>query len=455
MEHMGLGKEYLENALGYSVDKFELTAGSNLGDGYTCALLRVDVWKVYDEPGDPISIIVKCYPLNESRQEFLESWNIFKVELGMYERVIPALTKFLEILPESERMPLPFAPMIFGQYIKPEDRLSLGRPLKPSDNSIVMPDLRKMPKGPFILRDRFLGFDLDHCMLVIENQARLHAIAWAYKSKRGHDSLHEEFPFLDNKFGELLKAFSSYTEANIRTNEALFHDRPEILGALEHLKSIYASVEELYYECGVNHKEKGHTKDNILKVPGEIVQDEVPWRTLLHGDCWSNNMMFRYDEETGRPVQVIFIDLQISRESDPMIDISYALFTSAQLDVRRKHLKSMLHVYFDTFTEICDKFSVEPFPGWSWKEFNRRFHRAQVIGGYMALDLHIMLKCTDEMENLDDTMAKLDTKGEDETDNTQKVVNFFTQIANTKKVHPAFLPRFSAVFEELIEDGIL
>ncbi|CAG7689981.1 unnamed protein product, partial [Allacma fusca] len=60
------------------------------------------------------------------------------------------------------RVPLPFAPMIFGQYIKPEDRLKLGRPLKPLDNSIVMPDLRKPANGPFILRDRFLGFDLDH-----------------------------------------------------------------------------------------------------------------------------------------------------------------------------------------------------------------------------------------------------------------------------------------------------
>ncbi|CAG7786220.1 unnamed protein product, partial [Allacma fusca] len=116
MEDTGLSKEFLENALGYRIEKFEVKAGSNLGDGYTCALFGVDVWKVA-EPENPISIVVKCYPVNESRQEFLETGNIFKIELGMYDTVIPALTKFQEILPEKERVPLPFAPMIFGQYI--------------------------------------------------------------------------------------------------------------------------------------------------------------------------------------------------------------------------------------------------------------------------------------------------------------------------------------------------
>ncbi|CAG7831095.1 unnamed protein product, partial [Allacma fusca] len=316
-------------------------------------------------------------------------------------------------------------------------------------------DLRKPANGPFILRDRFLGFDLDHYKLVIENQAALHAISWAYKSKRGLDSLYEDFPVLDNDYGEMLKAFMSFTESNIKTNEELFHDRPEIVRALGHLRGTYNSAGGLYWDCDLGQKERGHTKDTILKVPGEIVEDEVPWRTILHGDCWSNNMMFRYDEKTGRPVQVIFIDLQMSRESDPMNDVCYTIFTSAQPDVRRKHLQSMLHVYYDTFTGICEKFGVEPLPGWSWKELNRRFHRAQIIGGFMALGLHIMLKCTDDMENLDDAMSKLDTKREGDTDTSQKMADFFSEMVNAKKLHPAVLPRLCAVFEELIEDGIL
>ena len=110
-----------------------------------------------------------------------------------------------------------------------------------------------------------------------------------------------------------------------------------------------------------------------------------PWEVLLHGDAWSNNMIFRYDEVTKKPVEIILIDLQLCREGDPFSDVNYTLFVSTNEDLRRKHLTSMLHLYYDTFTEICNNFSVPTLPGWSWEEFNRRFHRAQMFGAYMAV----------------------------------------------------------------------
>jgi hypothetical protein len=345
--------------------------------------------------------------------------------------------------------------MLFGQYIEPEEKLKLGRPLKPLDNSIIMPDLRKPENGPFRLRDRFLGFDLDHYKLVIESQAKLHAISWAYKTKRGLKSLIAEFPYLKSKFGELMQAFTPLMESNIKANELLFHDRPDILEALAHLKEVYVSVGGLYFDFNAGQDEKGHTKDTVVRKPGAIVENEEPWTTLLHGDCWSNNMMFRYDEKTGRPVEVVFIDLQICRESDPMNDICYALFASGQPDLRRKHLTSMLHVYFDTFTEVCQKFGVPPFPGWSWEEFNRRFRRATIVGGNMVLGMPIMLKNPDELENLDDALAKVEISGEGKGEAMQNMNEFFSGMSITKKLHPAVLPRMTACFEDLIEYGVL
>ncbi|CAG7835786.1 unnamed protein product [Allacma fusca] len=436
----------------YPIERFEVKAGSNLGDGYTCAMLSVEVWKQSD-PNHPFGIVVKCYPVNQTRQDFLETANIFQVELGMYDTVIPALNKFQEILPERERVPLPFAPMIFGKFLKPEDRSKLGRPLEPLDNSIVMPDLRKPENGPFVLRDRFLGFDLDHYLLVIEAQARLHATSWAYKSKLGKNIL-EEFPFLESKLGEIFKSVVAYQDANVNTIAQLVQDSPKLKEGLSHLQTQTPSIIGLYFDCDFGQKERGHTKDNILKKPQATLDNEEPWLTLIHGDCWSNNLMFRYDQKTGKPIEVVFIDLQISRETDPMIDICYGLYFNPQPDLRQKHLQTILRIYFDTFTDICKKFDVPAFPGWSWEEFNRRFHRAKLLGGFMAMSIPMILKNTDQLENLDDMMAKVEVSGNGDKTVSENLVEMFANMPASKP-HPAVKPRISTVLQELVDDGII
>ena len=79
-------------------------------------------------------------------------------------------------------------------------------------------------------------------------------------------------------------------------------------------------------------------------------------------------------------VEVIFIGLQLCREGDPFGGICHSLFVNTLQGLRQKHITSLLHIYYDTFSEIRERFSVPPFPGWSWQEFHRRFHRAQIFG---------------------------------------------------------------------------
>ena len=55
-----------------------------------------------------------------------------------------------------------------------------------------------------------------------------------------------------------------------------------------------------------------------------------PWEVLLHGDAWSNNMIFSYDQVTGKPVEVILINLRMCQERDPFKKVKYALYPALQ-----------------------------------------------------------------------------------------------------------------------------
>ena len=115
-------KEFLEKALKTPVEKFVVSAGSILGDGYTCVLYSVDVWKKGQAGEDePLHILIKAFPSNPARQHFLDL-GLFPVELAMYEEVIPELIRFQESVQVENKVRLPFAPYLGGQYIPKEGR---------------------------------------------------------------------------------------------------------------------------------------------------------------------------------------------------------------------------------------------------------------------------------------------------------------------------------------------
>ena len=112
MDNAGITKEFLESALKEPIEKFTVNKGSALGDGYTTLLYAVDVWKIGQD--EPIHILIKCFPSNQARQQFLTEYNIFEIEVGMYDVVVPELKNFLKEK-NAEDIRLPFAPFYAGQ----------------------------------------------------------------------------------------------------------------------------------------------------------------------------------------------------------------------------------------------------------------------------------------------------------------------------------------------------
>ncbi|CAG7821850.1 unnamed protein product, partial [Allacma fusca] len=184
---VGLTKDFLESVLKTKVYKFQVAPGDN--GGFTCAVLEVDIWRT--SSGNPEHLIIKCFPSNPARQALLDSSGMFARELDVYRELIPGLLGFQKEFEFPEE--LPFAPFVYGNYLSAVERSELVTPMLSVENCIIMKNLGWMG---FKLRDRFLALDFDHYKLVIEAQARLHGISWAYKIKHGIKKLEDKYPFL-------------------------------------------------------------------------------------------------------------------------------------------------------------------------------------------------------------------------------------------------------------------
>ena len=136
-----------------------------------------------------------------------------------------------------------------------------------------------------------------------------------------------------------------------------------------------------------------------------------------------------------------------------MVDLNYSLYVNTCQDLRQKHLSSLLHLYFDIFEQICDRLSVPLLPAWSWEEFNRRFHRAQIFGIYLSVSLlPLILENPDEIKDME-TAEEVQTAEEGDTEeNVKKLVKEMAKVSYTNR---DMLRRLRETLEDGVSAGII
>lgn len=79
---------------------------------------------------------------------------------------------------------------------------------------------------------------------------------------------------------------------------------------------------------------------------------QAKYKVLNHGDFWVNNYLFKYEE--GQPIDVIFVDFQLSFYTSPAIDINYFLHTSPSNGVRQTEREDILVKYYEQFNRTLE-----------------------------------------------------------------------------------------------------
>ncbi|OXA50876.1 hypothetical protein Fcan01_14444 [Folsomia candida] len=422
--------EFLQNALkmeakGGSVSEiisYLATPGSKLGDNYASIIYSVDV-NLSD--GTKRHLLIKCYPNHPSRQELTNKMNLFFKECEVYSKWMPALSRMQKEvfgLDKEEAVKLPYAKFVYGECIDFQSEEGEARKsglISSLDNFLIMEDLRKT--YGFRMTDRRQPLDLDHMKLVISALAKVHSVSWAYRN-HVEENITQKFPcFVTNMSEEDVAIFSNVVRSNLEQAKGIYDKE---FGP----KNAYTAVADKF--------------SGMIDRISSMFTGSEPWRIISHGDVWSNNMLFRYDPGTGKPVEVILIDLQKPGEACVMTDLQYIFYLSTTLEFRRKYLDDLLQLYHDTFNGVCAKLRTPTLPGFCMDSLRFRFHRAKLFGYYMAMMGIPMILKEGEATDWEDMEGDKDVK------------KAFIELCSGAGTNNTVKERLIEVTREMMEDGI-
>lgn len=104
---------------------------------------------------------------------------------------------------------------------------------------------------------------------------------------------------------------------------------------------------------------KLRTLQSNLMENGKKAFDARPhqFNTLIHGDIWMNNIMFRYNSANKQPENTMLVDFQFCCWSSPTIDLHYFMNTSMEEDLRLQRQDELVQYYHSVLVEALRKFN--------------------------------------------------------------------------------------------------
>jgi len=345
------------------IDIFSKPA-TNKGDNYTSDMVRVTVEYSRDQSGRKItekkSVIVKIEPTLEGiRKDLIVQSRIFNTEMLMMTDTLDKMNKLLE----------------------PKNRLSGKGMYVQRDNPtlLVMEDLA--PLG-YRMACRQAGLDLPHCILAIRGLARFHATSVAVCEKEPNQK-------------------QMYSRGMFNS------EHPPEMGAFFVLGVKQLAEEMANWPEFKKYSEKITTlADHIYQIGIEACKfSEDDFNVINHGDCWVNNMMFKYNDD-GKPIDHIFVDFQLCVYTSPAVDLLYFLSTSPSPDVIENNKDILFNEYLSTLSATMKQLDCKTQPP-TKEELKASMKRRAAYGMIASFTvLPLILVDKNEVKDLDEIMNK-------------------------------------------------
>ncbi|XP_066976203.1 uncharacterized protein [Macrobrachium rosenbergii] len=296
-------------------------------------------WSLQDFPtkGDNYTHIVTSvevkYHLNdvESTNSFIAKLGIPQPTVALHDSIHFAFVKETEVY--QELIPLLNTEMT-----------SLGlKPLRvpkcyyaacgPEKEVIYLQDLRCCG---FQIYSRQKVFDRAHTTLVLKELAKLHASSLLLQVTDGYEDL-------EAKFSILHKDCFDITKETIQLSKIILN---------RYIEKTLAVLRDIgNYEKAVDWLES--LKPRAFELMMKQLNYNTRFAVVCHGDCWNNNMLFRYDA-IGNPAEVMLINLDLFRQASLAIDLKMFFYHSLAYHDREANLEYYLDTYYASFKNVME-----------------------------------------------------------------------------------------------------
>lgn len=93
------------------------------------------------------------------------------------------------------------------------------------------------------------------------------------------------------------------------------------------------------------------------KICNLVKPDENSFIALTHGDLWSNNTMYTYDDENDAtmPNDALLVDFQVGSIGPVVMDLAYTLYTSSHADITDRDWDLLLQYYHNELRTTLTK----------------------------------------------------------------------------------------------------
>ncbi|XP_055687490.1 uncharacterized protein LOC129792447 [Lutzomyia longipalpis] len=241
----------------------------------------------------------------------------------------------------------------------------------PDREAIVFQDL--VPRG-YKNVDKKTGLDLVHAEMVLSKLARMHAASVVLYQSEPEIADKFSVGLLSQENTELNKIFASTLDVLI-----------EEVGKWDKFKNYPAKLKKV-------------RKDFCQRASNAYRASDCFMNVLIHGDLCTKNVLFKYNSKN-EPIDVLFVDLQLTSWTSPAVDLLYFFHTSLQENIRQGKIEHLVYFYHTELFQILSKFpTIQTIP--SLAELQRMLHERRFITLFSGLLIQPAMIVDDETTKL-------------------------------------------------------